>query len=174
MNTFVKSYKKYIGIGLVLAAMLALPLVIKNLSNYNYLLTVLVNCLVFASFGVAWNVIGGYGGQISYCHSAFVAVGAYSSIILFKSLGISPWISLIVGCALSVLLATIIGRITFKYRGPFFAITTIACAEILRILLLYFNELTGGASGLSVKPEGIVSLFDMLKVKLIKTKEKSL
>lgn len=141
---------KSIGIAVIAVLLLILPLFTKN----NYIITTLVYCFVFASLGTAWNMIGGYGAQISWCHAVFVAMGAYSSMIMYKKLGISPFISIFVGMFLAYILATIIGYGTFRLRGPFFSLSTIAFAEIVRIIIQYWGGLTGGASGYSVQFKG--------------------
>lgn len=139
--------KKSIGIVVFFAILLAFPL----LGTSNYLITVGVNCLIFACFGLSWNLISGYGGQISWCHSSFAAIGAYTSVILFNRMGISPFLSLPLGMLLSFVLSTIIGFISFRYRGPFFSITTIALAELVRVLILHFADLTQGSRGINIK-----------------------
>jgi branched-chain amino acid transport system permease protein len=98
----------------------------------------------------AWNIIGGYANQTSWAHASFLAVGAYAGFLMYLQLNISPFISMFIGMGLSVLLAIIIGAPTFKLRGSFFAIATIACGTIVRQCLLYppFTTLTGGANGL--------------------------
>jgi len=130
----------------ILAAAFILPLLVSS----NYITTVITTCFTFAALGVAWNLIGGYGAQISWCHAAFVATGAYTGFILNKTFGISPLLCIPIGMALALLISTAIGYGTLKLRGPFFSIATIAFAEILRVLLLYFKGVTGGASGLFV------------------------
>ena len=121
-----------------------LPIIIKN----NFFITTMVYTFIFASFGVAWNLIGGYGAQISWCHSAFVAIGSYSSYILYNIFNITPFISMFLGAGISLAVATIIGYGSFRLRGPFFTLSTIAFAEIVRVLLLYFKNVTNGASGM--------------------------
>lgn len=150
--------------GRVVVAVLALILlVIPLLTDNNYIVTTLVYCFVFASLGVAWNMIGGYGAQISWCHAVFVALGAYSSMIMYKTLNVPPFVSIFVGMALAVVLATIIGYGTFRLRGPFFSLSTIAFAEIVRIIIQFWGSLTGGASGYSVPFKGESFLNLMFK-----------
>ena len=118
----------------------------------NYVISILVYCLAFAALGSAWNLIGGYGGQISWSHAGFLAIGAYSSVLCVRYLGMSPWTSLPVGVILSYMLATLIGYGTFKLTGAYFSLATMAFSEILRILLLYFKGFTGGAAGTYIPP----------------------
>jgi len=136
--------------------LIALPQIIDN----NYVISTFVYCFSFAALGVAWNIIGGYGAQISLCHAAFVATGAYTSYIAYNAIGLSPFLSMPIGMIISYLLATLIGQGTFKLRGPYFSIATISFAEILRVLLLYFKNFTGGASGkyITFKKESFFNL----------------
>lgn len=128
----------------VLAVALLLPLIIKG----NYIISISVSCFIFASLGVAWNIIGGYGAQISWCHAAFLSVGAYTNFILSTNFGISPFVSMPLGMGISYLLSTVIGYGTFRLRGAYFSIATIAFAESVRILLQYCSGVTKGAAGI--------------------------
>jgi branched-chain amino acid transport system permease protein len=134
---------------IVVAASALILLLFPLTKTSNYTISVLCTCMLFASFGQAWNIIGGYGGQISWCHSAFVAIGGYTAIMCRVHLGWSPIFTLLLGVIFSVIFATVIGIATLRYSGTFFAIATIAFAEILRVLLLNF-PITGGSSGLAM------------------------
>ena len=120
----------------------------------NYIIGVGITIFFFAYFGSCWNLIGGYGGQVSWCHSAFVAIGAYTSLLMYVYLGVSPLISIFVSILIALVGATIIGKVSFRYRGPFFSITTIAFGEIMRVALLYFNQFTGGSAGKTIPYTG--------------------
>jgi len=104
----------------------------------------------YASLGLSWNLIGGFAGQLSLGHAAFYGLGAYTSALLFLHFQISPWIGMLAGGAVAVLFALIIGFPCFRLRGPFFTLSTIASAEVLRILAIYFKDLTGGSVGIQV------------------------
>lgn len=135
---------------ILLAVMGAIPALTKS----NYLITILVNCMAFAIFGLSWNIIGGYGAQISWCSAAFVAVGAYVNFILTNEAGISPFLTLPLGMVLSCAMATIIGYGTFRLRGAYFSIATIAFAETLRAAIQYFKPLTKGTAGIYLTYRG--------------------
>lgn len=136
------------------AALLAALLLIPVFSHSNYLITILVNCMAFAIFGLSWNIIGGYGAQISWCSAAFVAVGAYVNFIMTNELNISPFVTLPLGMALSYGMATVIGYGTFRLRGAYFSIATIAFAETLRAAIQYFKPLTKGTAGIYLTYRG--------------------
>ena len=124
---------------------LLLPLFIQS----NYIISVAVTCFLYSCFGVCWNMISGYGGQISWCHAVFVSIGAYTTILMNNRLGWSPFVAIPVSMAIALIASTGIGKISFRYRGPFFSITTIAFAEIVRVLLLNFRDFTGGSAGIT-------------------------
>lgn len=109
---------------------------------------------LFATLGIAWNLIGGYGAQLSLGHSAFLAIGAYASVILLRNYNVTPLVGAGVGAALAAVAAVIIGYPCFRLRGPYFTLSTIAFAEILRILLTHFSDFTGGAEGIPIPFRG--------------------
>jgi branched-chain amino acid transport system permease protein len=132
-----------VGIGAIIRAT-------GGLYRGNYIITIFIQCLAFAVFGTCWNILGGYGAQISWCSAAFVAIGAYTNYIFQRSFGLSPFLTLPVGVLLSFLFATLIGYGTFRLRGPYFSIATIAFAETLRSVIQYNQILTKVAAGLYI------------------------
>lgn len=116
----------------------------------NYIITIIIQCLAFAIFGICWNILGGYGAQISWCSAAFVAIGAYTNFILQREFKISPFLTLPLGVVLSLIFATMIGYGTFRLRGPYFSIATIAFAETLRSVIQYAQGITKGSAGIYV------------------------
>lgn len=138
--------RKYIS-GYVL---LVIALLIPAVSKGNYIISVLVNCMFFAAMASCWNIIGGYGGQVSWCHASFVAVGAYANFILNAEFGLSPFLSIPVGMIIACVIATVIGYATFRLHGPYFSIATIACGEAIRVLIQHFDSVTKGAAGMYV------------------------
>jgi branched-chain amino acid transport system permease protein len=114
------------------AAMAPLPLVLQS----DYLLNFAIMALFYAFLGQAWNVLGGYGGQFSFGHAAFFGTGAYCATILQVSLGVNPWIGFALGIAAGAVIGAVVGYLSFRYglRGSYFALVTLAFAEVLRIL----------------------------------------
>jgi branched-chain amino acid transport system permease protein len=110
----------------------------------------IVITMVFAALATAWNIVGGFAGQLSLGHAGFFGVGAYTSSILFVDHGISPWIGLILGMVFAGLIALLIGIPTFRLHGPYFALATLAMGAILLNMAVNFRELTGGEGGLSI------------------------
>lgn len=129
---------------------LALPLVVKD----EFYLHSLIMVLYFAYLASAWNLMCGYVGQISFGHSVFSGVGGYCSVLLLTGMGMSPWLGMLAGGVIAAILAVAIGFPTMRLRGPYFALTTIAVAEIVRIWVENTDTVFGihlkGAEGLSV------------------------
>ncbi|MGI6037541.1 MAG: branched-chain amino acid ABC transporter permease [Limnochordia bacterium] len=153
----------YLKENLAVFVFIGLCLVFPLLRPSDYIMRVMVEVFFFGALGTAWNILGGFGQQISWASASFFATGAYTSMLMYLRLGgVSPWISIWVGMALAVLLAIIIGIPCFRLRGVYFAIATIACASIVRQLLLYFRGFTGGSLGLAFQvrtQESFVDLF---------------
>jgi len=141
---------------LFLAIMILLPLVLRlfpglNLGffSYYYFLNLGFITFVFVAQAVAWNILGGYGGQISFGYSAFFGLGAYTTGVLW---GIYHWpmvLTFPVAGLVGVFFAIIIGLPTFRLTGPYFAIATLGIGEAMRVLMLNVNSL-GGASGMNL------------------------
>ena len=126
-----------------LAAFALVPLFVRN----DYLLQVLFRIVLFAALGLAWDLVGGYAGQLSLGHVAFFGLGAYGLAIL-TARGVPAWISIFLAAVIATGFAAIIGRIAFRLRGPYFALATIAFGEVLRLSAANLS-ITGGAIGLS-------------------------
>jgi branched-chain amino acid transport system permease protein len=130
--------------GAVLAFFIVLPLVSSPFGQHVMILTFL-----FAMCGVAWNVMGGYAGMFSFGQASFFGIGAYTSSFLLLTFRVSPWIGLATGGIISSLLAAAIGYPCSKLRGHYFAIASIAFAEIVRIVFTNW-QLVGAAEGLTI------------------------
>jgi len=111
-------------------------------------LNMLIVTLVWATSAQAWNIMSGYTGQFSFGHAAFFGLGAYATIIGIREFGLSPWVGMACGSVVAGLYGLGIGALTFRYKltGHYFALATLAFAELLRFL---FNNVAwlGGASG---------------------------
>ena len=107
---------------------------------------------LWAGLALAWNIAGGYAGLISFGHAAFFGIGAYASTILFLHFGLSPWIGIWCGGLLAAGFGAVLAIICARLRGPFFILSTLAAAEVVRIAALNWASLTGGPEGLSIPP----------------------
>ena len=113
-----------------------------------YTLAIAINVLFFAYLGQAWNLVGGYAGQLSAGHAVFVGVGGYTAAVLAAETGLTPWIGMFVGGALAAALGGVIGYLGFRFglRGFYFVLLTVAFAEVCRIVVSNW-ERVGGAVG---------------------------
>lgn len=114
-------------------------------------LTFIMMTLYATLLAQAWNILGGYGGQLSFGHALFFGVGAYGQALGQLSLGLNPWLALPLAIALGAAAGLAVGGLTFRYglRGSYFALVTLAFAEVFRILAVSV-PFTGGGVGLMV------------------------
>jgi branched-chain amino acid transport system permease protein len=118
----------------------------------NTVLNFLVFTLIIALTAQGWNILAGFGGQFSFGHAAFFGTGAYAAALLQVRLGINPWVAFVIGSAAGALVGSAIGYLSFRsgLRGSYFALVTLAFAEVLRILA-NAATFTGGAAGVLIK-----------------------
>jgi len=115
---------------------------------------------LFGGLAGAWNLVCGYGGSISLGHTIYFGIGMYTSTLLFKNFGISPWIGMIGGAILSLAFSLSVGTIlVWRLKAAFFALSTLALAEIFRLYTIYFRSITGGYQGITIPPSGGRSNF---------------
>ena len=140
---------KRLGIILGVVAVLAcVPLV----TTSNVVLNFLVVALLIALVGQGWNVLGGYGGQYSFGHAAFFGTAAYTTGILQLRYGVNAWAGLVIGIAAGALVGAVTGAFSFRsgLRGSYFALVTLAFAEVLRIIASV-APITGAGVGTLIK-----------------------
>ncbi len=147
-----------LGVLLALAAALFPAVARALLSDHAYWIQIYIWILFFAMCATAWNIIGGFAGQYSFGHSAFLGIGAYTSTLLYLNLGVSPWLGMVVGGVVAALAGAVISYPCFRLRGAFFSLATIAFAEMLRVggelTDSVFGILINGARGLVIPPVG--------------------
>ncbi|NLG23680.1 MAG: branched-chain amino acid ABC transporter permease [Actinomycetales bacterium] len=96
---------------------------------------VAIRVLLFAIMSISWNIMSGFGGLFSFGHAAFFGIGAYSTAWLQVEKGVSPWIGMAVGVVIAALFALVMGVLALRYKlkGAYFALVTLAFAEMLRL-----------------------------------------
>ena len=128
------------------------------LEGDNYWLQIYIWVLFFAQCSAAWNLIGGFAGQYSIGHAAFLGIGAYVSTLLYLYAGLTPWLGMFAGGAVAASVAAAVAYPCFRLRGAFFSLVTIAFAEMLRVGLELTDTVFGmeinGVSGLLIPPKG--------------------
>jgi branched-chain amino acid transport system permease protein len=140
----------------VMALLAAVPLVTAS----NVVLNFLVVALLAALVGQGWNLLGGYGGQYSFGHAAFFGTGAYVTAVLQVRYGVNAWLGFAAGIAAGAAVGAFIGALSFRsgLKGSYFALVTLAFAEVLRIIASV-APITGAGVGtlikLDLRPEAL-------------------
>ena len=142
-------------VGMAAAVAIVLPLLVSS----GFAIDIFIRILLFAFIGVAWNLMGGYAKQLSLGHAAYFGLGAYTSTILLIRYGVSPWIGMLAGGVVAMLASLPIGALCFRLRGPYFAIATIATAQVLMLLFLKFRDFAWGAEGTTMPNLGNAPLM---------------
>jgi branched-chain amino acid transport system permease protein len=114
----------------------------------SYAVTLFTLIFFYGFLGQAWNVVGGYAGQLSAGHAAFLGIGAYTAALLSVERGVTPWIGMFAGGGLAAALGAVIGFLGFRFglRGFYFVLLTVAFSEICRVIAGN-TEAVGGALG---------------------------
>jgi branched-chain amino acid transport system permease protein len=135
-----------------LAAIAAFAIVVAVLPLFvssGFLLNLAIMVLYTTLLGQAWNLLAGFGGQYSFGHALFFGTGAYAAAALQVHLGLNAWLALPVAVVCGAAAGLLVGALSFRYglRGSYFALVTLAFAEVFRILA-NSAAFTGGGVGL--------------------------
>lgn len=144
----------------IILGVLAVITVVVGLTSNNFMLDTLVLALIFATFATAWNIAGGMTGLFSLGHGGLFAVGAYAPVLLRQYLGVPTLVGVVIGALLAALAALLIGALSLRLKGHYFALATLAFTVIVTILLTNFGAVTGGDEGISLPFQ--VSPMDLL------------
>jgi ABC-type branched-subunit amino acid transport system permease subunit len=118
---------------IVVIILLVIPYVI----SHPWFLRIATLTSMWAVLALSWNILGGFTGQISFGHAAFFGLGAYTSTLLFLYYNISPWIGLFIGAGVATVASFLIGYLTFRLRGHYFALSMLAFPLILLLIFSY-------------------------------------
>jgi branched-chain amino acid transport system permease protein len=140
----------YIPVLVGVAVLAALPFAVPT-----YFLHLLIQILLWAFIYTAWSLMGRFG-FVSFGHGAFMGVGAYVPALLWSYYGLTPWIGIPIGVALSALLAVVIGYPCFRLKvvGHYFALVTLALSQVVLLSLVAARDITGGSLGFTQKTVG--------------------
>ncbi|MBI3454781.1 MAG: branched-chain amino acid ABC transporter permease [Candidatus Rokubacteria bacterium] len=127
--------------------MLSLPLLLPR-----FYLLLATETLIFGLFATSFNLLFGYAGLLSFGHAAYFGLGAYAAGLLLRDLGLSILVAIPVGVALAALAALVIGYFCVRLDEIYFAMLTLAFAQILHSVVWHWNEVTGGSDGLDMVP----------------------
>jgi len=142
-----KDFDKKDAHWLAFLALLALLPLVPAVAANSFRMHVMILILLFASMSQAWNIIGGYCGQVSFGHSVFFGIGAYGAGMAVVTYGGAPWPGILIGMIAAAAVALIISYPCFKLSGHYFAIATFAIVEIFNRVFLVWDWV-GGALGL--------------------------
>src|ERR1700749_3471498 len=124
-----------ITLAVVSAAYLAVSTFVSN-SYYQLILTLVP---IWAVFGVSWNILSGYGGQLSFGHASFFGIGAYVVTLALVYWNLTPWLGIPLGMAVASVAAVLIGLPTFRLRGHYFALSMLAYPLAMLYVLQYLG-----------------------------------
>lgn len=139
-----KALLKYLGA----MALALLPFVL--LVQDPYWLNIIAFTYLMGGLAAAWNIIGGFAGQFSLGHGVFFGIGAYMTARLYVAFDVSPWLTMFPAAIFASLVAVLISWPTFRLRGPFFAIATLAFNEVAFVIANHFDSVTGGPRGILI------------------------
>lgn len=138
--------KRIIPLAVVIIGFSLVPLVVDN----SFFLNLVITILIFATFATAWNIAGGLTGLFSLGHGALFAIGAYGAVLLSRQLGIPVLLAIPLAALVAVLAALLIGLMSLRLSGHYFALATLAFGAIGVVLLSNFADVTGGDEGISI------------------------
>lgn len=147
---------------IIIASALVLMLIFPLFIESQYIMHIAILILYYSLVSQAWNILSGYSGQFSFGHAAFFGTGAYTSSILLTKYAVTPWIGMLIGAAIACVIGLFIGFLSFRYklRGAYFALGTLAFAEILRIIVQnteFFNKTLGVL--ITINPDPLMFQF---------------
>ena len=138
-------------IGAAVVVLAAFGVALSNVNEYFFFAGYVV--LSFVVLATAWNILGGYAGYVNFGTPAFFGMGAYTAVVLFKSLGVPLIVQILGAAVMAGLLGLGVGLLTLRLRGIFFAIATVAVIYIMETLMVNWRYV-GGATGLQLlRPE---------------------
>jgi len=141
--------RRWVATGALIALLTTAPL---YLSQNTYRMSVVSGAFFYAILASSWVLLAGIAGQFSFAHMAMMGIGAYTSGLLGRELGMPPLVGIILGMLLAGFVGLVIGFLCLRLRRAYLALFTIAFSEILRITLLTEFQYTGGANGLRLAP----------------------
>lgn len=139
--------KHYLAYGVGGLILLALPFLLSEYPLH------LVNISgIWIILALSLGLLQGYVGEISMGHAAFFGIGAYTSALLTMKTGLSFWISLPLSALVTMVFGYLIGLVSLRLRGPYFAIFTLGFGEIIRMVFVNWREMSGGPDGITGIP----------------------
>lgn len=142
-----KSWHAFVSCALVMVVGCSLPY---WFIPTEFALRVATFTVLYAAAGVCWNLIGGVGGQLSFGHSVYFGLGAYTTALLYLRLDVTPWLGMLAGGVLAMAVGALTTFPALRLRGVYFALTTFVIALLFQDLAMHFRDFTNGDVGLSL------------------------
>ena len=140
-----------------LAGLVCIPFLLNQAFTYHLAIFICINTIVVTSLSVLARA-----GQISLCHGALAGIGAYASVFCVKGLGLPFAVGVLAAMAAAGVAAYLLGRIVLRLQGVYFVLVTFAFGELLRLVLLEFGDVTGGANGITNIPPAAIAGYVFL------------
>jgi len=137
---------RHAGALVLFGAAAVVPLVVRDA----FFLDSLVLILLWGALSAAWNLAGGYAGQVSIGHASFFGIGAYAGAIMVTRFHQGPWLGMLLGVAISIVAGLVLGFLSNRLKGPYFALSTIALSQVLLIAVSRWRGFTAGGEGIPV------------------------
>jgi len=138
----------WIAAAIVIGSAAALPSLIGN----SYYVHILCIAMLYGVLAASWDLLFGCAGQISFGHAAFFGIGAYGSALTSAYFGISPWVALWIGALLAAAFGAVVAVPSMRLKGVYLALTTLAFAELARIVAVNWQSVTRGTLGFTSHP----------------------
>ncbi len=135
---------KWVTVALLIAGIILLGVLPVVIGSTNFV-RLLFLTLLWVTTSIAWNLLGGFAGQVSFGFAVFYGVGAYTTALAING-KVNPFLAFVMGAAAAAIISVLLGLPTFRLRGPYFAIATIGISEAVRVVMTNVG-FTGGASG---------------------------
>ncbi|MFG6444445.1 branched-chain amino acid ABC transporter permease [Microbacterium sp. P07] len=131
---------QFVTLAVVAAVGVALPFILPPAE-----MAIAMRVVIFAIMGIGWNMMSGFGGMFSFGHAAYFGIGAYVTAILLVDFGLSPWIGLVAGMVVAAAAGVGISYLALRYKltGAYYALSTFAFAEMLRLFVVGNDALNG-------------------------------
>lgn len=137
---------------LIIAGLVAVCLLIFPVTPHSsFAMVTMIQFLMFSLYGMGWNTIGGYGGQVDLGKAQYVGIGAFTTAVLLVRWDVPFWVSMPIGVCFAVTWSFIIGYPLFRLKGHYFAIATIATSLVLKDLFEVW-KFVGAAGGMEISP----------------------
>ncbi|MGB7621797.1 MAG: branched-chain amino acid ABC transporter permease [Terriglobia bacterium] len=134
-------WRRFTLLSMLLAGLAMMPWLVSSPN----VIRLLFLTFLWVTTSVAWNILGGFAGQISFGFAVFYGIGAYTTALAMNA-GLNPFLAFLISSVTAAAASLIVGLPTFRLRGPYFAIATIGISEAVRVVMTNLS-FTGGASG---------------------------